>query len=414
MDDFCSNHQAAAGNNAFPERLRPAWLEINLDNLIWNIRVIRGMTDAGAKICASMKSNAYGHGAARVAAAALENGADSLSVAFLDEALELRASGVKAPILILGVLERPGAGEIISNDITQTICSLSDAEALSAEAVRQNKTARVHIKIDTGMGRLGFICDSPNTYDDVTAACALPGICAEGLFTHFSTADEPDASYAKRQLAAFYEIYAALTRRGIRLQCLHCSNSAAISGFQAAHLDMVRPGIALYGGVGKLPGLHHRDMPLRRVMSLRTKVAFMKTVPAGSNIGYGRRFTARRTSVIITLPVGYGDGYCRGLSCGVGEVLVNGRRAPIAGMICMDQCMADATDIGGVKVGDEAVLFGKQGDDEITLEEVSAKLNTIPYEIMCSISRRVPRLYTLGDKPAGYINYLASTGIINM
>ena len=357
-------------------------------------------------ICASMKSNAYGHGAVRIAREAVANGAERLSVAILDEAIELRRSGIETPILILGALEQERAGEVIAHNLTQTIGSYDEARALSKAARLLKTTANVHVKLDTGMGRLGFVCESASAIDDIINSCALAGIFSEGIFTHFATSDESETAYTERQLGLFNAVCGELARRGLKIPLRHCSNSAAISGFPIAHLNMVRPGIALYGGAGKLPGAHHRDLSLRRVMSLRAKIALIKEIPVGASVGYGRKFIADRVSKIATLPLGYGDGYGRKLSCGTGKVLIGGRRAPVAGIVCMDQCMIDITDNAEVKVGDEAVLFGKQGGDEITLEELSETLGTIPYELLCSISRRVPRVYMKNGEPTGYVNYL--------
>jgi alanine racemase len=353
-----------------------------------------------------MKANAYGHGARRVARAALANGADRLSVALLDEAIELRRSNIGAPILILGSLERRRADEVVAYGLAQTISSFAEASELSKTAVQMDKQAAIHIKIDTGMGRLGFVCEKPSVINEIFSSGFLPGLIVEGIYTHFAVSDESDVSYTEWQLKKFNDICADLGRRGLHIPIRHCSNSAAISGYPEAHLNMVRPGIALYGGAGKLPGAHHREIPLRRVMSLRTEVALVKEIPAGASVGYGRRFIAGRTSRIATLPLGYGDGYGRGLSDGKGKVLIGGRRAPTAGIICMDQCMVDVTDAGDVGVGDEAVLFGTQGGEEITLEEISKTLDTIPYELMCAISRRVPRVYMQDGKPESGVNYL--------
>jgi len=375
------------------KRVRPAWLEVDLGCLAWNVRRIRAATEPGAMICASMKANAYGHGATTAAGVVLQNGADRLSVAILDEALELRSGGVCSPILILGSMEYGGAHEIIENGITQTISSFQEAEALSAAACLVGRQAAIHIKADTGMGRLGFVFDSPAVYDEIVKIYSLPGIYTEGIFTHFAASDEADAMYTMRQIDKFNAVCEELRIRGVQIPLRHCSNSAAIAGFPCAHMDMVRPGIALYGGAGPLPGKFHKDLELRGAMSLRAKITLVKTVESGTCIGYGRRFTTSRKSRIATLPLGYGDGYNRGLSCGKGEVLIKGKRAPIAGTVCMDMFMVDVTDIAGVETGDEAVLFGRQGDDEITLEEISKTLDTIPYEIMCSINRRVPRVY---------------------
>ncbi|MCL2058945.1 MAG: alanine racemase [Oscillospiraceae bacterium] len=386
--------------------IRPTRLEIDLDCLAENIRLIRGSTRASAAICASMKANAYGHGAATVARTALECGADWLSVAILDEAIELRRSGIDAPVLILGSLERGRAGEVALHRLAQSISTLAEARELSEAALRAGAPVAIHIKVDTGMGRLGFVCGHPSFYSDILACAALPGIRAEGIFTHFATADEPDASFTNTQLGLFNAACSELGRRGAPMPIRHCSNSAAISGFPGAHMDMVRPGIALYGGAGEFAGSHHRNMPLQGVMSLKTRITLLKDVAPGVSVGYGRRFTAQRATKIAALPLGYGDGYSRGLSNGKGQVLIRGRRAPVAGIICMDQCMVDVTDVEGAAIGDEAVLFGKQGDAAITLEEIAGALGTIPYEIMCSISRRVPRVYIKNGKPSGFVNYL--------
>ena len=396
----------ARSGEADYSRIRPVWAEIDLDSFAWNIQRIRLATGAGAMICASMKSNAYGHGAERIAREALANGAERLSVAILDEAIELRRSGIGAPILILGALESERADEVIANNLTQTIGSQAEAAALSKAARLMDAKAGIHIKLDTGMGRLGFLCENPSVIEDIVAACSMPNIRAEGIFTHFAASDDADARFTERQLGKYNAVCAELAQRGLTFPIRHCSNSAAISGFPDAHLNMVRPGIALYGGAGKLPGEHHRDLSLRRVMSLRARIALVKDIPVGSSVGYGRKFIAGRAAKIATLPLGYGDGYNRKLSCGIGEILIGGRRLPVAGIICMDQCMVDATDLADVKTGDEAVLFGRQGGDEVTLEELSEKIGTIPYEIMCSINRRVPRIYTQNGKICGCVNYL--------
>ena len=388
------------------DRIRPAWLEVDLDCLAWNMRQVKAAAGAGVRICASVKSNAYGHGCAAVAGVLLENGADRLSVAILDEALELRRLGIVAPVLILGALEYARARDVAVHGFAQTISSIDEARALSEASKAPGTRAAVHIKIDTGMGRLGFQYDDPDIYEKILASCALPGLYAEGIFTHFAASDEADAAFTHLQLRRFTRACEVLSGMGRTFAIRHCSNSAAISGFPEASLDMVRPGIALYGGAGGPEGPHHADMRLRRVLSLRATITLVKRVKAGDPVGYGRRFIAQRDAIIATIPIGYADGYSRGLSCGKGAALINGRRAPIAGTVCMDQCMADVTDAGRVNAGDEAVLYGRQGGGEITLEEVSRTLDTIPYELMCAISRRVPRVYIKNGKPAGAVNYL--------
>jgi alanine racemase len=303
-------------------------------------------------------------------------------------------------------LERSRANEVIGYNLAQTISSYEDPEAISAEAQKHGVQAAVHIKIDTGLNRLGFVHNDKSIFNEIIAVGSLPGIFIEGIFTHFAESDGAGRAFTETQLERFNAVRGGLLRRGLIIPIHHCSNSAAILGFPEAHLNMVRPGISLYGGAGKLPGEFHLDASLRRVMSLHAKVTLVKTVRAGESVSYGRRFTAAKPVRIATIPVGYADGYSRRLSCGIGEVLIGGRRAPIAGSICMDMLMADVSGADGVKPGDEAVLYGRQGNEEITLEEVSKKLDTIPYEIMCAIGRRVPRVYSQNGKPVGIANYL--------
>jgi len=386
--------------------IRPAWICVDLDSLAWNTRRIKEAAGEKTNVCAAVKADAYGHGAAQIAKTALANGADSLCVAILDEAIELRNAGVNAQILILGALERTRAREVVECGVTQTVYSVADAEALSIEAQKLSVPAVIHIKIDTGLGRLGFICDRPSVYDEIIKAASLPGIYVEGIFTHFASADDTGVLFTEHQLYTFRSIYDELARRGLKIPIRHCSNSAALAGYPDARMEMVRPGIALYGGAGRLPGSHHKNLDLRGVMSLRARITQVKNISEGDGVGYMRRFIAKRPSVIATLPVGYADGYDRGLSCGKGSVLVKGRRAPIAGTICMDQLMVDVTDIGGVKAGDEAVLYGKQGSEEITIEEIAKTLNTISYVIMCAAGRRAPRVYIRNGVPVSVRNYL--------
>ncbi|MDR3120591.1 MAG: alanine racemase [Clostridiales bacterium] len=385
-------------------RIRPAWLEVDLDRLAENTRETRRLTRAGALICASMKANAYGHGAVQAAKTVLSSGADRLSVALLDEGIALRAAGIRAPVLILGVPERARAGEAVTNDLTQTVASLDDARALSDAALRAGRRAVVHVKADTGMGRIGFACGAADTeaaaVEEILAAGRLPGVEIEGIFTHFATADEADRAFAERQLAVFLRLCGALESRGLRIPIRHAANSAAIIGFPESHLEMVRPGIILYGGAGELPGAHHRAAALRQVMALKARVVQVKEISKGMSIGYGRQFVADGPARIATLPLGYADGYSRAFSCGRGELLIGGSRAPVAGRVCMDQCMADVTRLGRVRQGDEAVLFGAQGGAEITLSELAERIGTINYELMCAVSQRVPRIYLRGGRPA--------------
>ena len=381
-------------------------LILDLDSLAWNMRLIRKAAGAGASVCAAVKANAYGHGAAQAAKVFLTNGADSLCVATLGEAVELREANIEAPVLILGSLEPGCEREVVKRGFFQTVSTYDEMKALSDAAKLSGETALVHIKVDTGMNRLGFIYSDADAADRILAASALPNLQIAGIFTHFASSDESDPAFTYLQLERFNGFYNALARRGLAIPVRHCSNSAAIFGFPGAHMNMVRPGIALYGGGCDPGGAHHINPPLRRAMTLRTRLSLVKNVAIGESVSYNRRFTARRPSKIAVMPIGYADGYDRALSYGRGQVLIRGKRAPIAGTICMDQCMADVTDIDGAAIGDEAVLIGKQGPDEITFEELTKTLNTSPHEIMCSIGRRVPRVYMQNGATVGVVNYM--------
>ena len=402
-------------NKKILDSIRPVWAEIDLNCLENNIKEARRLTGEKVQICAALKANAYGHGAVKAAKVFLENGIERFSVAILDEAIELRKAGIEAPILILGYTEPKQSDRVAIYDITQTIFSFDAAKALSDASLKLNKKSKIHIKIDTGMGRLGFNCQSnqedpiamEKIIDEIKIIDALPGIDVEGIFTHFSTADEPDKSYTMMQFRLFQELIRNLEQQGIIIPMKHCANSAAVYDFPETHLDMVRPGILLYC-MPKLPGEHRIQIHPKQVMNLKTRIIQVKELREGDSVGYGRSFIAEKSVKIATLPIGYEDGYNRQLSNGRGEVLIKGKRAPITGRICMDQCMVDITGIDDVCVGDEAVLFGAQGEDFISVDEIADKLNTISYEVICSISVRVPRVYYKNGKIIDYTNYLLS------
>ncbi|HHW43639.1 alanine racemase [Desulfofundulus thermobenzoicus] len=367
---------------------RPVWARVNLTAVAHNVRVIRGLLKPQTKFCAVVKADAYGHGALPVARVALENGAGYLAVAILDEALALRRAGITAPILILGYTPPEQAPLLVEHGITQTVFSLDDARAISAAAVAAGKKARVHLKIDTGMGRIGV---PPAEAPDFAAAVAvLPGLHVEGAFTHMASADERDKSYTRWQFARFMEAMAGIEARGVTIPIKHVANSATTLELPEMHLDMVRPGIILYG-LWPSPEVR-RVVDLKPAMELKARVAQVKEVPAGTSISYGRKFTTAAPSVIATLPIGYADGWSRLLS-NKASVLIHGRRAPVVGRVCMDQCMVDVTGIPGVRAGDEAVLFGTQKGRFLPVEEVAAHMGTINYEVVCLISKRVPRVY---------------------
>ncbi|BAL84326.1 putative alanine racemase [Selenomonas ruminantium subsp. lactilytica TAM6421] len=364
---------------------RPAWAEINLQALRHNYREIKKQLAEGVKMCAVIKANAYGHGATVAARVALEEGAEYFAVAALSEAIELRQAGFTTPILVLGLIDPKDAGEVVDYDITQVVCELGLAKALSAAAQAQGKQVKVHLKVDTGMGRIGV------RKEEIGALAAeikqLPGLVIEGMFSHFATADLKDKTYTKQQLAAFKEAVAAVEAQGVKLSLRHIAESAAILEIPEAHFDMVRAGIIQYGLWPSEEVTHPID--LQPVMTLKAKITWVKTLQVGESIGYGRKFTAARESRIATLPLGYADGYLR-LYTKYGHVMIHGAKAPFVGGGCMDQMMVDVTDIPDVKIGDEAILFGTP---ELTIDEVAGWGQTINYEVPCLIGPRIPRVY---------------------
>ena len=363
---------------------------IDLDAAKYNIRNIRKRTDKRAEIIAVVKADAYGHGARQMAKVFIENGADALAVAVIEEAIELRNEGITQPILILGYTSTNNFEKLIQYDITQNVYCYDMACKLSETAQRLGKSVKVHIKIDTGMSRLGFLVNE-KSLDEIEKISKLPYIDVEGIFTHFSKVDVPDKSFTLTQEEKFYYVINELEKRGIKFRKKHAANSAGIIDIDDVALTAVRPGIILYGSYPSEYVMKEK-LALKPVMSLKSLVSFVKTVPEGTPVGYGCTFVTKRETVIATIPVGYADGYIRRLANG-GRVLINGKYAPIIGRICMDQCMVDVTDIGDVKMGDEVVLMGKQGENEITCEELASILDTINYEVYCSISKRVPRVY---------------------
>jgi alanine racemase len=375
--------------------IRPVWMEVNLDNLAHNIRQIRNNVTAPASIMGIVKADGYGHGALEVSRVLIEEGVQRLGVAVLDEAIELRRDGINVPILILGYTPPELFDSVLEYDITPTLYSLEDALKLSNLASKKGQRVKIHLKLDTGMGRIGMI-PGEDSAEKVSNIYKLPGIIIEGIFTHFSVADEKDKTYTRGQYEKFTQFVNALKDRGIEIPIRHAGNSATSIDLPEMHLDMVRPGVILYG-LYPSDEVDREKVPLKPLASLKAAIAHVKTVPPGTSIGYGRKYISTGERVIATLPIGYADGYTRLLS-GKAEVLVRGVRAPLAGNICMDQCMIDVTGIEGVKVGDEAVLMGQQGQESITAEELGSLLGTINYEIVCMIGKRVPRVYIKKDE----------------
>lgn len=385
-------------------KLNRAWAEIDLDAIANNAREIRRITGKRSEIIGAVKADAYGHGVMETVRTMLDNGVTRLAVSMLDEAVQLRKLGITVPILILSYTDPVRAEEIILYDVTQTVFSHDLARALSEAAVRLGKNVKIHVKVDTGMTRVGFM-PGYSAVKNILEISRLPGVIIEGLFTHFASADEKDKSYTLMQFEKFMSICSELGRVGVHIPVKHVCNSAGIIEFPEMHLDMVRPGIILYG----LYPSHEVDssrISLKPAMTLKANVILVKDVEQDTCISYGRTFKTTRPSRIATIPIGYADGYTRLLS-NKGRVLIHGRSAPIAGRICMDQCMVDVTDLGvEVKTGDEAVLFGRQGEAFISVEELAADIGTISYEVVCIIGKRIPRVYLKDGKICNVLNYL--------
>ncbi|MBE0478881.1 alanine racemase [Candidatus Aerophobetes bacterium] len=368
--------------------MRPTRVQINLENIAYNIEQIRAKVGNKVNIMAVVKANGYGHGAIQVAKTALKSGCEWLAVATVEEGVELREAEIKSPILILGISPPEQAEDIVKYELSQTICDKKLARALSDEAKSQNRIAKVHIKVDTGMGRIGIFPEKVKEF--IKKIAHLKCIKIEGIFTHFSSAEE-DKDFTHLQIENFKKAISGLEKEKIHIPLKHAANSAAILHVPSSCFELVRPGIMLYGLYPSLMITH--SILLKPAMSFKTQIVYLKTVPAGVSLSYGRSFTTTKKSLIATLPVGYADGYSRALS-NKGEVLIKGKRAPVVGAVCMDMILVDVTRIPEVNVGDEVVLFGKQEGAEISVDELASKIGTINYEVICGISKRVPRVYT--------------------
>ncbi|MCX7884953.1 MAG: alanine racemase [Caloramator sp.] len=381
---------------------RPYYAEINLDNFRHNFREIKRLAK-GKKIFGVIKADGYGHGAVELARVLDEEGADCFAVAVITEAIELRKNGYKKPILVLGFTPPVFAKEIVEYDITQTVFSYELAEAISAEAKKQNKISKIHIKLDTGMGRVGFIADD-NAVDEILRISKLDNIYLEGIFTHFASADELDKSFTMSQIKKYVYVLDRLKENGIEFEIRHTSNSAAIIDLPETYYDAVRPGIMLYGYYPS-DEVNKERLILKPVMTLKANIVNIKEVSEGTPISYGRKFCTNRKSKIATLPFGYADGFTR-LLFGKAFVIVNGKAAPVVGRICMDQCMIDVTDCGDVKVGDEVIVMGEKNGIRNNADDIAKMLGTISYEILCMVSKRVPRVYVENGKIIKVKNYV--------
>ena len=375
-----------------PKLARPTWIEIDLSRLSSNIGEIKRFLGPGVKLLAVVKADAYGHGAYEISKAALQNGASMLGVASLDEGLYLRSRGIESPILILGYTDPAYNDLLIEHNLTPTILSLDSAYSLSREAEKRDRKVPVHVKLDTGMGRLG-VSNIDEALLFVQNITSLPGIYVEGIYTHFASAEEEDSSYTIFQLNLFKAIIRACEENGIKIPVKHVANTAAALRITQAHFDMVRVGIGLYGysPSGELGS----SVNLHPVLSWKTKIIFLKQVAAGTPISYGRTYVAPEKTSIATVPLGYGDGFNRHLS-NRGNLLVKGIRVPVIGSICMDLTMLDVGNVPSVKEGDECIIIGSQQGNSIFADEIARNLGTISYEVLCSINQRIPRFYYNG------------------
>ena len=363
---------------------RPTQAVVNLKAISDNIAQVRKRIGKRRELMAVVKADAYGHGAVPVSRAAIRSGATYLGVSSPEEGGELREAGIDIPILILGLIQPEEAYKSVGLKLEQTICSLELAAALDQESRKASTRINVHVKVDTGMGRIGVLPEDALAF--VRRIHRFKNLNLTGIFSHFSSADDADKTFAMRQLEILNGVVREIEAAGIHIPKKHMANSAAILDLPESYLDLVRPGIMLYG---LYPSPHvSRSIKLRPAMTLRTKVSYVKSVPGRTPISYGRTFFTQKETRVATLPVGYGDGYSRSLS-NQGTVLIKGQRAPLIGRVCMDMCLADVSGIKNVRVGDEVILFG----EELSVDEVAQNMGTINYEVLCGVGKRVPRVY---------------------
>lgn len=387
--------------------LKRTWAEIDLNHLAFNVNEIRKCLPETTRMMGVVKADAYGHGD-RYIAKEMENlGLRNFGVSNLEEALSLRKSGVESDILILGVTPASAVTKLAKNHITQTVYSLEYAQKLNEAAKREDVRINCHMKLDTGMGRIGFRAGEDFiATEEMISACNLSNLDFTGIFSHFSSSDdisEEGICYTKKQIEHFDKTVAVLEQQGIHFDVKHLQNSAGVLNYRDCHYDMARVGVILYGlSLDTLPGC---AIPLKPVMSIRSAISMVKTVHKGDCISYSRRFTAEREMRLATVPIGYADGYLRAFA-DKGRMIVRGQYAKIVGSICMDQLMLDVTDIPDVKAGDIATVVGADGNCQVTFGELAEIAGTIHYELACLISRRVPRVYRKDEKTVGIIDYI--------
>lgn len=379
----------------YSEKYYRVYATIDLDTISENIKAAKDTLKNGTKIMAIIKADGYGHGAVPIARE-LNDLVDAYGVAIVEEGIELRNSGIDKPILILGYTAVEQLNEVIAYDITQTVFQFEIAKQMDEEAKRQGKVAKVHIKIDTGMGRIGYQ-PCRESIEEIIKISKLEHIDIEGIFTHFACADMKDKTSADEQLATFVRFTTELAEAGVNIRLKHASNSAGIVDMNYANLDMVRCGITTYG-LYPSEEVNKYNLAIKPAMELKTHISYVKELEAGHGIGYGSTFVTDKLMRIATIPVGYGDGYSRALS-NRGRVLIHGKSAPIVGRVCMDQFMIDVSDIPEVAQGDVVTLIGRDGSEEITVEEIGCLSYSFNYEVVCNVGKRIPRIYYKNGKP---------------
>ncbi len=385
------------------------WAEVNLDNIAHNVNQIKKCISPSKKLMGVVKADAYGHGAFQTAEVLLKNGVDMLGVAFADEAVELRRLGIDAPILILGNTDESSIESILKYNITPAVYKLEFAKLLSQKAVECGKIAKIHIKVDTGMHRIGFLYgdskpDNEKTLEDILQMSKLDNIEIEGIFSHLATADEPKQDYTHAQFEKFVELTERLRSLGVEIPIRHISNSAAISRYPQMHLDMVRAGIILYG-LYPSNTVEYENVNLKPAMELKSRIINVMDLNENCGISYGRTYLTKGKTRIATVAAGYADGYFR-LFSGKAFMVAGDKRVKQVGRICMDQCMIDVTNVNNINIGDEVVLFGGSGKEKVSADELAEQIGTINYEITCAVSRRVPRVYIEDGKQKEVVNYL--------
>ncbi len=380
-----------------------AWAEINLDAIAHNVKNIRKLVGDATKILCVVKANAYGHGFFETAKTMIENGADALAVATFEEGRQLRLSGFSAPILVLGSVGTVLASDMIKYDIAATITDETLAHAMSKAAIQQESLAKFHIKVDTGMSRLGFSCDETGI-ERIKKICSLPNVEAEGLFTHLSCADEKDRAMTDSQYNKFMFVANSLEKENIKFKYKHICNSAGIIEYPEYHLDMVRPGIIIYG-LYPSSDISCERLDLIPAMTVKARITRIEEKDDDTPVSYGATYRTKGITKLATVPIGYADGYLRCLS-GTAVMSVSGKIVPVVGKICMDQCMIDVSSVNNINVGDEVIVFGNGGDSNISLETLAKNAGTVPHEILSLTGNRTPRVFIKDKKIIDVLTYL--------